>query len=288
MANEFETALEGLLNFKYVDAKSAEQYNILFKQMISASMQICGETDFAVIINQKTEDAQKKYGVKMESSEDDADLYRKLRDVVRFEMNRESILNNKEYELCCTESNFKNAESRFRGELEKIVPPGQMEVLDSMTHSIYSDFTKFFVSTVLDMIADAKIYQLAEFRPLQLNALGKEVRTYVNVIKQQNAKPQKSQVVTDWFRSVMLLPAFLFKKQYGVSFVEMFDVPQKLVDDAAHTYNVFQKTFESFCAGDEYIILHDLLRVMNISDCFTIRPKVSKAAESRGTDQKIN
>jgi len=288
MANEFETALEGLLNFKYVDAKSAEQYNALFKQMISASMQICGETDFAAMVNQKAEDAQKKYGVKMEASEDDADLYRKLRDVVRFEMNRESILNNKEYELCCTESNFKNAESRFRGELEKIVPPGQMEVLESMTHSIYSDFTNFFVSTSLDMIADAKIYQLAEFRPLQLNALGKEVRTYVNVIKQQNAKPQKSQVVTDWFRSVMLLPAFLFKKLYGISFVEMFEVPQKLADDCAHTYNVFQKTFESFCAGDEYIILHDLLRAMNISDCFTIRPKVSKAAESRGTDQKIN
>lgn len=288
MANDFENALNGLLNFKPDGEQAAEKYNALFKQMITASMQICNETDFGSIIRQKADDAQKKYGAKMDPSEDESDLYRKLRDVVRFEMAQESKLNHKEHEVCCTEFNYQNAMKKFRGELEKIVPNSQMEVLESMSQSLYSDFTNFFVCASMDFIADAKIYQMPEFRPLQLNAMGKEIRTYVNVVKQQNAKPQKSQVVTDWFRSVMVLPAFLFRKLYGVSFVEMFEVPQKLLDDVAHTFNIFQKNFESFAVGDEYRILHEFLRALDLSECFTVRLKLTKAGGSTGNKTVVN
>lgn len=287
MQNEFDNALEGLLNFKPVDSQSADRYNELFKQLISSSMKICSETDYAALVKQKADSVEKKYGVKMETSDDEGDVYKKLREVVRFEMARESILNNREHEVCCTESNFRNAVGKFRGELEKIVPESQMEVLESMSQSLYSDFTNFFVCASMDLIADAKIYQMKEFRPLQLNAMGKEIRTYVNVIKLQNAKPQKSQVVTDWFRSVMVLPAFLFRKLYGVSFVEMFEVPQKLVDDVAHTFNIFQKNFEAFTAGDEYRILHEFLRALNLENCFTVRIKIGD--QNRKADKaKVN
>lgn len=275
MKQEFENALEELLNFKYEGESSAARYNEVFKKMVTASMQICGETDYSNVVQQKIDEAEKKYGAKMESA-DENDAYKKLREVVRFEMARESVLNNKEYEVCCTESNFKNATAKFRDELAKVIPNNQMEVLESMSYSLYSDFTKFFVCAVLDMIADMKIYQMKDFRPLQLNAMGKEVRTYVNVIRQQNEKPQKSQTVTDWFNTMMAVPAFLFKKLYGVSFVEMYDVPQKKMDDAAHLFNIFLKGMEAFCAGDEYVVLHDFLRAMNLVDCFTVRPKANK------------
>ncbi len=277
MKKQFANALQCLLDFKVVDQESAARYNDLFKQMISASMQICGETDYAALINQKAEDAQKKYGAKMEPTEDENDLYRKLRDVVRFEMSREAALANMEYEICCTDSNYRNAMTKFRGELEKIVPQGQQEVVESMAQALYSDFTNFFVSATLDMVADAKIFQMEEFRPLQLNALGKEVRTYANIIKQQNAKPQKSETVTDWFRIMFVLPALLFKNLYAVDMVNMFEVAQKYVDDAAHMFNIFQRTNESFVPGDEYKILLHYLAEMGLSGCFTVRPKVKKS-----------
>lgn len=277
MQKEFDSALEGLLNFDHSEKNAEQKFNTLFKQMISASMQICGETDFAALVNEKAKAAEDKYGVKMENSENENDPYKKLREVVRFEMSQESILNGKEHELCCTESNFKNALAKFRNELEKIVPQSQLEVVDSMAHSLYSDFTNFFVCASLDMIADAKIYAMKEFRPLQLNAMGKEVRTYVNVIKQQNAKPQKSQTVTNWFKSVMILPAFLFKKLYGISFVEMFEAEQKIVDDVAHTFKFFQKNMETFSAGGEYVILQQFLKEMKLEDCFTVRSKAQNS-----------
>lgn len=277
MQKEFDSALEGLLNFDHSEKNAEQKFNTLFKQMISASMQICGETDFAALVNEKAKAAEDKYGVKMENSENENDPYKKLREVVRFEMSQESILNGKEHELCCTESNFKNALAKFRNELEKIVPQSQLEVVDSMAHSLYSDFTNFFVCASLDMIADAKIYAMKEFRPLQLNAMGKEIRTYVNVIKQQNAKPQKSQTVTNWFKSVMILPAFLFKKLYGISFVEMFEAEQKIVDDVAHTFKFFQKNMETFSAGGEYVILQQFLKEMKLEDCFTVRAKAQNS-----------
>lgn len=288
MANDFENALEGLLNFKFENKQSVEKYNALFKQMISASMQICGETDYVSLINQKAEETQKKYGAKMDPSEDENDLYRKLRDVVRFEMNREATLANIEYEICCTESNYKNAMAKFRGELEQIVPQGQQEVVESMAQALYSDFTNFFVSATLDMVADFKIYKMKEFRPLQLNAMGKEVRTYANVIRQQNAKPQKSVTVTDWFRTMFVLPALLFKNLYAVDMVNMFEVPQKFVDDAAHMFNIFLRTEESFVAGDEYKILLYFLAEMGLSTCFTVRPKaLGKNGNPAGIKQNV-
>jgi len=288
MQKEFEKALENLLNFKVTDEKSAAQYNDLFKQMVTASVKVVNETDFAALINQKVEAAEKKYGAKMEPS-DENDLYRKLRDVVRFEMSREAILNNVDYELCCTDVNYKNALGKFQADLEKIVPNGQPEVLASMSQALYSDFTNFFVSETLDMVADAKIYQMPEFRALQLNALGKEVRTCANIVKQQNSKPQKSETVTDWFRVMFVLPALLFKKLYAVNMVNFFEVSQKYVDDAAHMFNIFQRNFESFVPGDEYKILLHFLAELGLSNCFTVRPKVagSKSAE-QGRGEVVN
>lgn len=283
MQKEFEKALEDLLNFKVTDEKSAAQYNVMFKQMVTLSMKVVNETDFAALINQKVEAAEKKYGAKIEAFEDENDLYRKLRDVVRFEMSREAILNNVDYELCCTEANYKNALGKFQADLEKIVPNGQLDVLASMSQALYSDFTNFFVSETMDMVADAKIYQMPEFRALQLNALGKEVRTCANIVKQQNSKPQKSETVTDWFRVMFVLPALLFKKLYAVNMVNFFDVSQKYVDDAAHMFNIFQRNFESFVAGDEYKILLHFLAELGLSNCFTVRPKVTE--QNRGVEK---
>lgn len=274
--NDFENALQGLLNFDAAAGNAAARYNELFKQMVTASMQICSETDFDALVNQKIQSVETKYGAKIDFSEDATDAYKKLREVVRFELARESILANMDYEVCCTESNLANAMGKIRGELEKIVPESQKEVVDSMGYALYSDFTKFFVCSVFDMIADSRIYNMVDFRPLQLNAMGKELRTNVNVIRQQNAKPQKSETVTNWFRLMMILPSFLFKKLYGVSLTEMFEVPQKQVDDAAHMYNIFVRSNESFVAGDEYKILLHFLAEMGLSECFTVRPKVKK------------
>lgn len=81
----------------------------------------------------------------------ETDPHKKLRELVRFEMSREALVCGKEHEVCCTESNFAMAVLKFRGELEKIVPDSQKEVLDSMAYSLYSDFTKFFACTAFDM-----------------------------------------------------------------------------------------------------------------------------------------
>lgn len=276
--NEFESALQGLLNFDASTGDAAARYNALFKQMVTASMQICGETDFDALVNQKAQAVETKYGAKIEFSEEATDAYKKLREVVRFELARESLLANMDYEVCCTQTNLENAMGKIRGELEKIVPADQKEVVESMGYSLYSDFTKFFVCAVFDMIADSRIYDMPEFRPLQLNAMGKEIRTNVNVVHQQANKPQKSEIVTNWFNLIMILPSYLFKKLYGVSFTEMFEAPQKQKDDAAHMYNIFVRSNESFIAGDEYKILLHLLAEMGLSECFTVRPKVNKPA----------
>lgn len=277
MQNEFENALESLLNFSVVDEKSAAQYNDLFKQMVTASMKIVTETDYAALVQQKADAAEKKYGVKMEAS-DEKDPYRKLRDVVRFEMSREAALANRSFELCCTDSNYMNALGKFRDEMAKNVKVDQPEVIESMAQALYSDFTSFFVSATMDMVADAKIYQMKEFRPLQLNAIGKEVRTCANIVKQQNAKPQKSETVTDWFRIMFVLPALLFKKLYAVNMVHFFDVQQKYVDKAAHMYNFLQKTLDSYVTADEYKILMNFLAELGLSNCFTVRPMAAEAS----------
>lgn len=272
MENEFESALQGLLNFEYTDAESAEKYNQLFRSMIAASMKICGETDYSALVQQKIEAAEKKFGAKMEES-DETDAYKKLREVIRFKMSREAAACSKEFEICCTDSNFNNAMAKIRGDLEKIVPESQKEVVDSIGYSLFSDFTKYFVCTTFDMIADAKIYTMKEFRPLQLNALGKELRTNVNVIRQQNAKAQKSETVTNWFRILMMLPAFLFKKLYAVNMVNMFENSEEQVATAAEMFEELDAAISQFSAGDEYKVLQNFLKNLQLENCFTVRIK---------------
>ena len=241
MQKEFDQALENLKNIEVVDEQSAARYNEQFKVLIGETMQIVNGTDYDAFVKAKVEAAEKKYGAKVEFSEDATDAYKKLREVVRFEMFHESLLAGKEFEVCCTESNFAMAMNKIRPEISKLVPENQKEAVDSIGYSIYSDFTKFLVCSAFDMVADAKIFEMPEFRPLQLNALGKEVRTNVNVVRQQKDKPQKSKVVTDWFLTVMMLPGLLLRHLYAVSLVEMFAVEQKQADCAAHLFNLFQK-----------------------------------------------
>lgn len=274
MQKEFDQALENLKNIDVVDEQSAAHYNEQFKILIGETMQIVNGTDYDALVKAKVEAAEKKYGEKVEFSEDATDAYKKLREVVRFEMFHESLLAGKEFEVCCTESNFAMAMNKIRPEIAKLVPENQKEAVDSIGYSIYSDFTKFLVCSAFDMVADAKIFEMPEFRPLQLNALGKEVRTNVNVVRQQKDKPQKSKVVTDWFLTVMMLPGLLLRHLYAVSLVEMFAVEQKQADCAAHLFNLFQKHKNAFSAGDEYEVLKDFLPPLGIADCFTVRPKV--------------
>lgn len=287
MENEFENALQGLLNFEYTGPESAETYNGLFRAMVTASMKICGETDFDALVNQKIEAAEKKYGLKMEST-GETDPYKKLRELVRFEMSRDALLAGKEHEVCCTESNFAMAVLKFRSDIEKLVPDSQKEVLDSMAYSLYSDFTNFFVCSTLDMIADVKIYEMKEFRPLQINAMGKEIRTSVNVMAQQAGKPQKSETVTNWFHAMMILPAFLFKKLYAVSMVEMMTAPQKQIDDAQHMFKGFDAVMANFVAGDEYKVLQNFLKDLQLENCFTVRPKVQKSSATGDSKTVVN
>ena len=287
MENEFENALQGLLNFEYTGPESAETYNGLFRAMVSASMKICGETDFDALVNQKIEAAEKKYGLKMEST-GETDPYKKLRELVRFEMSREALACGKEHEVCCTESNFAMAVLKFHDELKKIVPDSQKEVLDSIAYSLYSDFTKFFVCVAFDMVADAKIYGMKEFRPLQINAMGREVRTSVKVIAEQNAKPQKSETVTNWFRVMMILPAFLFKKLYAVNMVDLFGDSETQIATAAQMFKGFDKAMSQFAAGDEYKVLQGFLKGLQLENCFTVRPKVQKNGAAGGAKTVVN
>ncbi len=274
MQKEFDDALESLKNISVVDEQSAARYNELFKMLIGETMRIVNGTDYDALVQEKLQAVEKKYQSKVELSEDATDAYKKLREVVRFEMLSESLLAGKEFEVCCTESNFAMAMNKIRPQIEKIVPENQKEAVDAIGYSIYSDFTKYLVCSVFDMVADEKIFGMPEFRPLQLNALGKEVRTNVNVIRQQNNKPQKSKVVTEWFLSVMMLPGFLLRNLYAVSLVEMFEVEQKQADNAAHLFHIFQKHMDAFSAGDEYEILKDFLVPLGIADSFTVRPKL--------------
>lgn len=274
MQKEFDQALENLKNIEVVDEQSAARYNEQFKVLIGETMQIVNGTDYDALVKAKIEAAEKKFAAKVEFSEDATDAYKKLREIVRFEMFHESLLAGKEFEVCCTESNFAMAMNKIRPEIAKLVPENQKEAVDSIGYSIYSDFTKFLVCSAFDMVADAKIFEMPEFRPLQLNALGKEVRTNVNVVRQQKDKPQKSKVVTDWFLTVMMLPGLLLRHLYAVSLVEMFAVEQKQADCAAHLFNLFQKHKKAFSAGDEYEVLKDFLPPLGIADCFTVRPKV--------------
>lgn len=277
MENDFETALSGLLNFKHTDQASEEKYGELFRLLITSSMKICGETDFASLVQKKMDEAEKRMNAKMKIAEEESDPYKKLREVIRFEMLQESQACHKDFEICSTESNLNCAMKKIRGELESVVPESQKQVVDSIGKSLYSDFAGFFVGAALDMVADAKIYEMKEFRPLQLNAMGKEIRTYANIVKQQNSRPQKSETVTNWFRTVFVLPAFLFNKLYAVNMIGMFENAEKQMDDANRMFELFEDKFKKFSAGDEYEILKGFLNVLDLNDCFTIRPKLPKS-----------
>ena len=274
MQKEFDEALENLKNIEVVDEPSAACYNEQFKTLIGKTMQIVSETDYDALVQAKTEDIEKKYSAKVEFSDAATDAYKKLRELVRFEMLHETLFAGKEFEVCCTESNFAQAMNKLRPEISKLLPEDKKEAVESIGYTLYSDFTKYLICSAFDMVADMKIFEMPEFRPLQLNALGKEVRTNVNVMRQQKNKPQKSQVLTDWFLTVMVLPGLLLRKLYSVSLVEMFEVEQKQTDNAAHLFNIFQKRMAAFSAGVEYQILQEFLVPLGMADCFTVRPKL--------------
>ena len=277
--NSFDSALDGLLHFKHTDMHSEECYKRLLKFLFASSQKICASTDYDSSIDQMIDDAEKKFGEKFPEPEENGDAYKRLRELVRFEMRHQAILCGKEYEICSTEENFSRAVGKFREELKQIVPESQQEVLNSIGYSLYSDFFDFFVRGSLDMIADAKIYKSKRFRPLQIHAMGKEIRTYINVVAQQNAKPQKSQTVSDWFRTLFVLPAFLFNKLYAINMVELFAVSEERVAEAEKMFRIFERDFAVLEAAGEYEILKAFLTEMHLADCLTVRVKVKADAE---------
>lgn len=279
MENDFEKALDALLKFSPNAENSGSDFGELFGNLISSSMKICGETDYESLVNEKVASVEQKFGVKMEQGEADGEPYKKLRSVLRLEMKSEASSRGEDFEICCTEENRKAFLNRIRGELESFVPESGRQFVDSMGDSLYSDFADFFVGCALDMVADAKIYAMREFRPLQLNAMGKELRTYANIVKRQNLQAQKSQTVTDWFKTMFILPAFLFRKLYAVNMVALFENSEGQIANAERMFGVFEEAFSRFLPGDEYRLLKKFQSVLNLDDCLTIRPRRKTANE---------
>lgn len=279
MQNDFDKALEGLLHVNFDDLNSEKAFGELFRDLITSSMKICAETDFNASVENKIKEAEIKYNSKIDLG-DETDPYKRMRGAVRFSMLHEAKSCGKEYEICCTEKNLESAMKIIRKDLEKAVPANQLQVIDSMGHSLVSDFADFFVSRTLDMVADIKIYGMKEFRPLQLNAMGKEIRTYANIVSQQNAQPQKSETVSNWFRTLFVLPALLFRKLYAVSMTEMFGKCDNQIQSAKRMFAILDSAMENFSNGDEYKIMKQFLTELGLGDSLTIRP-ASKKQENK-------
>lgn len=279
MENDFEKALENLLKYSQNGESSDSDFGELFGDLISASMKICGETDYGSLADEKAASVERKFGVKMEQCEANDEPYKKLRNALRLEMKSEAISRGADFEICCTEENRKAFLNGIRGELESFVPESGRQFVDSIGDSLYSDFADFFVGRTLDTIADAKIYAMREFRPLQLNAMGKELRTYANIVKRQNLQAQKSQTVTDRFKTMFVFPAFLFKKLYAVDMVKLFENSERQIADAERLFGIFEETFPHFLPGDEYPLLEKFQNVLNFGKCLTIRPRRKTATE---------
>ena len=156
---------------------------------------------------------------------------------------------------------------RHFDELRKKLGPVKTEEL---AKQLFQGMSLQVMNAPLDLYVEQKIYDKAEFRPLQFHSLFAMETSNIEAVKQTANVAEFPQFIKDTNKLMDLLQSLMLRKLYGLDFVNYYKPSSNMLNKANEFFKMFEDSLASYGTGDEYAIFEKIATSIGLVKYFTL------------------
>ena len=156
---------------------------------------------------------------------------------------------------------------RHFDELRKKLGPVKTEEL---AKQLFQGMSLQVMNAPLDLYVEQRIYDKAEFRPLQLHSLFAMETSNIEAVKQTANVAEFPQFIKDTNKLMDLLQSLMLRKLYGLDFVNYYKPSSNMLNKANDFFKMFEDSLVSYGAGDEYAVFEKIATSIGLIKYFTL------------------
>jgi len=294
--NAFEYASQGALK----GANRAEDPGVrqeLLKLLLTIARDITESTDYESKVFEFAHNLETKFNVTIKFERDDeqdtlahlefADFHHRKDHVVKYkkdgnychymlhelthlEMMLSAQRNGKLQTIGFTQKNFDAFLQDYKRHFDEVKKKIGAVQSEKLAKHLFQGLSLQVMNAPLDLFVEQKIYEKAEFRPLQLTSLFAMESSNIDAVRQTANVAEFPQIVKDTNKLLNILQSLLLRKLYGLDFVNQYKPSQNMMNRATEFFKVFEDTLATFNAGDEYAVFEKVATTLGLVKYFTL------------------
>ena len=294
--NAFEYAHQGALK----GANRAEDPGVrqeLLKLLLTTARDIVELTDYESKVFEYAHSLETKFDVTIKFERDDeqdtlahlefADFHHRKDHVVKYkkdgnychymlhelthlEMMLSAQRNGKLQTIGFTQRNFDAFLQDYKRHFDEVKKKIGAVQSEKLAKHLFQGLSLQVMNAPLDLFVEQKIYEKAEFRPLQLTSLFAMESSNIDAVRQTANVAEFPQIIKDTNKLLNMLQSLLLRKLYGLDFVNQYKPSQNMMNRATEFFKAFEDSLASFNAGDEYAVFEKIATALGLIKYFTL------------------
>ena len=294
--NAFEYAHQGALK----GANRAEDPGVrqeLLKLLLTTARDIVESTDYESKVFEYAHSLETKFDVTIKFERDDeqdtlahlefADFHHRKDHVVKYkkdgnychymlhelthlEMMLSAQRNGKLQTIGFTQRNFDAFLQDYKRHFDEVKKKIGAVQSEKLAKHLFQGLSLQVMNAPLDLFVEQKIYEKAEFRPLQLTSLFAMESSNIDAVRQTANVAEFPQIIKDTNKLLNMLQSLLLRKLYGLDFVNQYKPSQNMMNRATEFFKAFEDSLASFNAGDEYAVFEKIATALGLIKYFTL------------------
>ena len=294
--NAFEYASQGALK----GANRVEDPGVrqeLLKLLLTIARDIAESTDYESKVFEFAHSLETKFDITIKFERDDeqdtlahlefADFhhrkdhvvkYRKdgnychymLHELTHLEMMLSAQRNGKLQTIGFTQKNFDAFLQDYKRHFDEVKKKIGAVQSEKLAKHLFQGLSLQVMNAPLDLFVEQKIYEKAEFRPLQLTSLFAMESSNIDAVRQTANVSEFPQIIKDTNKLLNILQSLLLRKLYGLDFVNQYKPSQNMMNRATEFFKAFEDSLASFNAGDEYAVFEKIATALGLIKYFAL------------------
>ena len=169
-----------------------------------------------------------------------------------------------------TQKNFDEFQNDYKRHFDDVRKKIGNVKTEQLAKQLFQGLSLQVMNAPLDLYVEQRIYDKAEFRPLQLHSLFAMETSNIEAVKQTANVAEFPQFIKDTNKLMDLLQSLMLRKLYGLDFVNYYKPSSNMLNKANEIFKMFEDSLVSYGAGDEYIVFEKMATSIGLVKYFTL------------------
>ena len=193
-----------------------------------------------------------------------------LHELTHLEMMLSAQRNGKLQTVGFTQRNFDAFLQDYKRHFDEVKKKIGAVQSEKLAKHLFQGLSLQVMNAPLDLFVEQKIYEKAEFRPLQLTSLFAMESSNIDAVRQTANVAEFPQIIKDTNKLLNMLQSLLLRKLYGLDFVNQYKPSQNMINRATEFFKAFEDSLASFNAGDEYAVFEKIATALGLIKYFAL------------------